>query len=146
MQIEYVLSQKSSLKKINRADIDYPLPDLKNSENSKATVIAKWFMAWIDDGFANNKFSDKSLLPIKSELAYFLGVSVGTIQNALRYIEDLGYVESKQRIGTLIKSRESANSRFRKLTSKREIAINEIKKFISDNKLKSGDTLPSSRA
>lgn len=146
MQIEYVLSQKSSLKKINIADIDYPLPDLKNSDSSKATIIAKWFMEWIDDGFANNKFADKSLLPIKSELAYFLGVSVGTVQNALRYIEDLGYVESKQRIGTLIKSRESANSRFRKLTSKREIAINEIKKFISDNKLKSGDTLPSSRA
>lgn len=146
MQINYVLPKKSNLRRIKISDITYPVPDLKVIDESKVLVIAKWLTCWIDSDLAQNKIFVNDLLPTKAEFAYFLGVSVGTIQNALRYIEDLGYVESKQRIGTLIKDRSIKSQNMRKLTSKREIAIIEIKKFIISNKLKVGQSLPSSRA
>ena len=102
-------------------------------------------MQWIENGLKNHNLELNNLLPSKAEFAYFLGVSVGTIQNALRYIEDLGYVESKQCIGTIIRDPKSTTANMRKLTSKREIAIDEIKQFIIEHQFKIGQILPSSR-
>lgn len=144
MQINYVLPQKADLRQIKTDEILIGLPNLKNITESKAVAIAKWLMNWIDIDLNTNKIQAGNLLPSKPELAFLLGVSIGTVQNALRYIEDLGYIESKQCIGTLIKDKNSSTS-IRKLTSKREIAIVEIKKFIKLNKFQSQDTLPSSR-
>ena len=97
--IKYILPQKSKLKQIKISEINFTLPDLKNIEESKAIAIAKWLMHWID---SDKSVKPNTLLPSKPELAYMLGVSIGTIQNSLRYIEDMGYVESKQCIGTII--------------------------------------------
>jgi DNA-binding GntR family transcriptional regulator len=144
--MEYIFPQKADLDRIVLANLDLEIPDIKNTEESKSVAIAKWMMGWIDEYISNGKISIGNLLPTKADFAYFLGVSVGTIQNALRYIEDMGYVESKQRIGTIIKDKNIKNSSIRKLTSKRESAINDIKKFIISNKIKVGHTLPSSRA
>lgn len=141
---DYILPQKAELKQIKIDDISIDLPDLKNIEESKAIAIAKWLMSWIDKDLANGKIFTGNLLPSKPDLAFRLGVSIGTIQNSLRYIEDSGYIESKQCIGTMIRDRNSEPA-MRKLTSKREIAIAEIKKFIKLNKFKTGDILPSSR-
>lgn len=143
---DYIFPQKADLKHINLSELDLSTPDLKNTDEAKSVVIAKWLMASIDRLLSSGKISVGNLLPTKAELAYFLGVSVGTIQNALRYIEDFNYVESKQRIGTIIKDKNSVSGGVRKLTSKREMAILKIKKFIISNKIKSGETLPSSRA
>ena len=85
------------------------------------------------------------MLPSKPELAYMLGVSIGTVQNAIRYIEDLGYVEAKQCMGTLIKDRNGEDVEVRKKTAKREVAVNSIKQYIIDNKLQVGSILPASR-
>ncbi len=137
--------QKSDLKRINISDISLDLPDLKNINESKAIVIGKWLAKWLETDLKNGNIKLNCLLPAKAEFAYLLGVSIGTIQNALRYIEDLGYVESKQCIGTLVKDNKKKTSSMRKLTSKREIAIEEIKKFIIKNKYKAGENLPSSR-
>lgn len=131
---------KSSLNQIEINDINENLPDLKNIKESKAVTIGKWLTNVISK---NKKVMPNSLLPAKPDLAYMLGVSIGTIQNALRYIEDLGYVESKQCIGTIIRDKNS--DELRKLTSKREIAINAIKKYIIDNGYKVGNSLPSTR-
>ncbi len=139
---KYIFPQKSKLQKIKINDINFELPDLKNIEESKSVAIAKWMMNWIDN---DKNIKPNYLLPNKPELAYMLGVSIGTIQNSLRYIEDMGYVESKQCIGTIIKDRNSKNNSVRKLTSKREIAISAIKKFIIDKKLQKGQNMPSSR-
>jgi len=145
MHTEYIFPAKSKLRKIKTTDITYPVPDLKNCNSSKAETIAGWLAAWIDADISLGNIKANDLLPAKSEFAYFLGVSVGTVQNALRYAEDAGYVESKQRIGTMIKDRSQSGSVIRKLTSKREIAIIEIKNFILNNKYKAGQILPSSR-
>lgn len=140
--IKYILPQKSELKQIKVNDINFALPDLKNITESKAIAIAKWLMHWID---CDKTVKPNTLLPSKPELAYLLGVSIGTIQNSLRYIEDMGYVESKQCIGTIIRDRNNSDCSMRKLTSKREIAIDAIKKYILDKKISVGHPLPSSR-
>lgn len=139
---KFIRPLKSELHKIKIDDIAVSLPDLKNATESKAITIGKWLTNWIDN---DKSIEPNFLLPTKPELAYFLGVSIGTIQNALRYIEDLGYVESKQCIGTIIRDRKNTINNIRKLTSKREIAINSIKKFIIENKIKIDEALPSSR-
>lgn len=139
---KYSCPQKSELKKLSINEISANLPELKNISESKAVAIGKWLISEIE----NCKYiKANSLLPTKPELAYLLGVSIGTIQNALRYVEDLGYVESKQCIGTIVRDRKNSESNIRKLTSKREIAINSIKKLICENNIKIGSLLPSSR-
>lgn len=140
--MEYVLPQKSSLKQIKISDINTNLPDLKNITEPKAAVIAKWLINCIDK---NKNFKPNFLLPSKPDLAYLLGVSIGTIQNALRYVEDSGYVESKQCIGTIIRDKNNSNYTMRKLTSKREIAISSIKKYIKNKNLQKDSLLPSTR-
>lgn len=136
--------QKKTLKQIQISDITLKLPDLKNSETSKATAISKWLTDWIEQDLKSGKISAGDLIPSKPDLAFHLGVSTGTIQNALRLTEDLGYVVSKQCIGTVVKEKSSI-SEIRKLTSKREKAVNDLKKFILENKFKTGALLPSAR-
>ncbi|UKI40579.1 MAG: GntR family transcriptional regulator [Candidatus Melainabacteria bacterium] len=80
------------------------------------------------------------LLPSKQILAKHLSVSVGTIQSAIRYIEDLGYVESKQKIGTIIKTSKEAV--FKKLTSKRDLTVDFIRQYILEQNLKKDEILP----
>ncbi len=142
---DYILPQKANFKKIELSKLNLKTPNLKNTDESKAVTIAKWMMSWMDELVKNKTIHYGELLPTKDEFAYFLGVSIGTIQNSLRYIEDRGYVESKQRIGTILKDRKNNSIKFRKLTSKREMAISEIKKFIQSSKYKIGTILPSAR-
>ena len=102
-QNKYMFPKKSELKQIPISHITKELPDLKNSEGSKSVVIGNWIAEWIVSDLASGKIEINNILPSKAEFAYLLGVSIGTVQNALRYIEDLGYVESKQCIGTLVR-------------------------------------------
>lgn len=146
MKNNFILPQKSNLKQIKVSNIGIDLPDLKNISESKAIAIANWMMNWIKTDLANGNIQVNDLLPSKPDMAYLLGVSIGTIQNSLRYIEDLGFVESKQCIGTLVKDPEKSEQVLRKLTSKRELAITEIKKYILNNKFKISQPLPSSRS
>ncbi len=139
---KYIRPQKGNLHKIKVSDINFPLPELKVHKESKAVTLGKWFIKWIEN---DENVKPNYLLPSKPELAYMLGVSIGTVQNAIRYIEDLGYVEAKQCMGTLIKDRNGENVEVRKKTAKREVAVNSIKQYIIDNKLQVGSILPASR-
>ena len=139
---KYIRPQKGNLHKIKVSDINFPLPELKVHKESKAVALGKWFINWIEN---DKSVKPNYLLPSKPELAYMLGVSIGTVQNAIRYIEDLGYVEAKQCMGTLIKDRNAENQEVRKKTAKREVAVNSIKQYIVENKLQIGSILPASR-
>ncbi len=139
---KYIRPQKGNLHKIKVSDINFPLPELKVHKESKAVTLGKWFIKWIEN---DENVKPNYLLPSKPELAYMLGVSIGTVQNAIRYIEDLGYVEAKQCMGTLIKDRNGEDVEVRKKTAKREVAVNSIKQYIIDNKLQVGSILPASR-
>ena len=94
--------QKDKLYYMNIKEIDVELPNLKVSAESKFLIIGKWMAKWVKEYLVCGKISENYVLPSKSEFAYLLGVSLGTVQNAIRYVEDLGIVESKQCIGTLV--------------------------------------------
>lgn len=141
----YMFPQKSQLVSIRILDITKELPDLKNISESKSIVIGKWLAEWIKEDLNQGKIKINNLLPSKAEFAYHLGVSIGTIQNSFRYLEDLGFVESKQCIGTLVRDPEKRTASFRKLTSKREIAVEAIKRYLLTDSFKVGDVLPSSK-
>lgn len=142
---KFLLLDKSELKKLTVKDISTALPDLKNIFESKAIVIANWLIAWIETDFKAGKIKETDLLPQKADLAYHLGVSIGTMQNAFRYIEDKGYVESKQCLGTMVRDWKKPSLNVRKLTSKRDICVELIKKYIIEKKVKIGQKIPSSR-
>lgn len=134
-------SQKNNdLKKIDFQTLPKKIPDFKNTFESKDNIVKKWLIDWINSILKSNENNINLLLPSKKIIAKHLGVSIGTIQSAIRYIEDLGYVESKQKIGTVIKT--SRTPIFRKLTSKRDLTINYIRRYIKEHNLKSGDVLP----
>ena len=141
----YMFPKKSELKRIEISQITKPLPDLKNSEDSKSVAVGNWIAEWIVSELESGKIEINNVLPSKAEFAYMLGVSIGTVQNALRYIEDLGYVESKQCIGTLVRDHKQQTTSLRKLTSKRDLAIDEIKRYIKTGGFSVGSMLPSSR-
>lgn len=146
MNKEYIFPKKSDFKVIDISQIDIELPELKDISESKSVVIGKWLMNYIEHALDDNKIEVNSIMPSKAEFAYKLGVSIGTMQNAFRYIEDLGYVESKQCIGTLVRNYKEPVTILRKLTSKRDMASEIIKRSILNGGYKVGMALPSSRA
>jgi len=141
--MKYVNYKKNDLKHIEISDLKISLPDLKTS--GKTQTIANWLMGWIDNALEHKKISFGYLLPAKAELAYALGVSLGTVQNVLRTLEDRGYIYSKQCIGSIIKDRNDSESEIRKRTSKKDIAEEKIKNYIKLNNFSTGDVLPVSR-
>lgn len=138
--------EKSELKRIEISQLPKEIPDFKNSFDKKDSIIKNWLTNWITKGLAKGKLQENTLLPKKQDLAYYLGVSVGTVQNAIRCVEDSGLLESKQRIGTILRSSNSSNPIIRKASSKREKIIAQIKQYILQQNMKKGDTLPSVRA
>lgn len=139
--------EKNELKRIEITELPKDVPNFKNTFESKDSVIKKWLTDWITSGIKKGKLKENALLPKKADLAYYLGVSVGTVQNAIRFVEDSGLLESKQRIGTIIRNgSDVSNPIIRKAASKREKVISQIKKYIIDNELKVNQSLPSARA
>ncbi len=110
---------------------------------NKVNKIANWLINWIKKSLEDGNIKPYDFLPQKGDLAFHIGVSIGTMQNVFRIVEDNGYIESKQRIGSYIKDTNIVSSE--KLTSKREVAVEAIKQYIADNNLKTGDTLISIR-
>lgn len=143
MNNSYRCAKKSDFKTLSINDIGIDLPDLKNIFESKAVVIGKWLIKYIEHGLNTGSVEVGNILPPKPDFAYKLGVSLGTMQNAFRYIEDMGYVQSKQCIGTVVCDYKKAV--FRKLTSKRDLAVEAIKRYIQTSSFKVGMPLPSSR-
>jgi len=139
------LIKKSSLTKIDVSALPEKLPDFRNSSKTKDAILADWLVNWIDSAIKEDKVRPNQLLPQKNVIANKVNVSIGTVQTAIRLIEDMGYVESKQRIGTFIADRSNNDKEIRKQTSKRDNAIEALKKFIITSGYKVEDTLPSSR-
>ena len=110
---------------------------------NKVNKLSKWLIAWIVFSLQNGKVQPYDLLPSKAEFASHIGVSLGTMQNVFRFVEDAGYIESKQKVGTYIKDRKASD--VAKLTSKKDYAIDSIKQYMRENGYKQGDVLISTR-
>ena len=126
----YTKLEKNELQRIEINQLPKEIPNFKNSFESKDSMIKQWLSDWITKGVKKGQLKENTLLPKKADLAYYLGVSVGTVQNAIRYVEDSGLLESKQRIGTIIRSSNAQNPIIKKASSKREKVITLIKKYI----------------
>lgn len=109
----------------------------------KADKLAKWIISWIVLSLKNKKIAPGDFLPSKAELACHIGVSLGTMQNVFRLVEDAGYIESKQKVGSVVKDRTNKN--IQKLTSKKDLAEESIKKYLKENDFKPKDKLVSTR-
>jgi DNA-binding GntR family transcriptional regulator len=136
---------KATLTRLDVSILPREIPDFEAPGATKDTLIAEWLKNWISSSLQAGTITEQHLLPKKGEIAVYLGVSVGTVQNAIRYIEDDGFVESKQRIGTLIRDPEASGFRMRKQTSKRDQAVTAIKHYIVAQDFQPGQTLPSAR-
>ena len=111
---------------------------------NKTEKIFCWLKLWIESSLKRKIINYGDRLPIKGDLAFHIGVSLGTIQNVFRMLEDVQIIESKQRIGSFIKN-PNTNCGVEKMTSKKDFAIESIKNYIKENNLQSGDVLLSTR-
>lgn len=132
-------------RKISINELPVEIPDFSSGYEPKDFVIKKWITNWILTAIKANKIKENDILPSKSEISEYLGVSNGTVQNAIRYIEDEGLLKSKQKMGTMISNTTNPVSTISKSTSKREKAVIAIKKAIVMNKYKVGKPIPSTR-
>lgn len=133
------------MKKIQISQINFPPPNLKDAKQTKEQTILEWLIEWVNFSINSSHIKYGDFLPEKSKLAKYLGVSIGTIQNAIRQAEDMGYFESRQSVGTVIKNPDEQGKFFEKTFSKKDEATILVKKYIIDSKLKLGNALPSTK-
>ena len=119
---------KNNRRKITLAEMVPHIHSFAVNEN-KVDKLTAWLRSWIKASLESGKISEYDLLPTKAEFAYHICVSQGTMQNVFRNLENEGIVESKQRIGTYIKPK-NAKQKSEKLTSKRELIVEDLKKYI----------------
>ncbi len=134
-----------SRRKINIDELPGEIPDFTSTFEPKDSIIKKWIINWIMSAIEKKTIKENDILPKKSEISDYLGVSVGTVQNAIRYVEDAGYLKSKQKLGTMISAASNPISDTQKSTSKRDKAILAIKKIIIQKGYKIGKPIPSTR-
>ena len=135
------MSQISVPRRITVAEMAPHVHGFGINEN-KVNKITSWLSEWIRSALSSGKIKPDDFMPSKGDLAFHIGVSKGTIQNVFRNLEDIGLVESKQRVGTYIKNPESS---IEKLTSKRELAIEAVKEYLVKNHYKPQECLISAR-
>lgn len=136
---------KYKQRKIDISELPKEIPDFSSSFEPKDSVIKKWLINWILSSIKKKTINENDLLPSKAEISNYLGVSIGTVQNAIRFVEDEGYLISKQKLGTSICSQTNPINNVRKSTTKRDKAVAAIKKTIIQNYYKIGKAIPSTR-
>ena len=138
------MPEKSKSRQITVAEMAPHVHNFYNGEN-KVVKITLWLEKWIKESLDSNNIAPYDFLPLKGDLAFHIGVSIGTIQAVYRRLEDFNLVESKQRIGTYIKDNSVKINNLIRHTSKREEICEKIKNFLKENDYKIGDKIPSSR-
>lgn len=132
-------------RKIAISELPSEIPDFSSTFEPKDSIIKKWIINWILSAISNNSIKENDIIPSKTQISEHLGVSVGTVQNAIRYVEDEGYLKSKQKLGTMISDVTNPITNVLKSTSKRDKAILAIKKIIVQKDFKVGKPIPSTR-
>ena len=132
-------------RRISINELPVEIPDFSSTYEPKDSIIKKWIISWILSAISKNQIKENDILPHKKDISEHLGVSVGTVQNAIRYVEDEGYLKSKQKLGTMISNFSNPIQDNIKSTSKREKTILAIKKAIIQKEYKIGKPIPSTR-
>ncbi len=145
MNISKNFTVKNNLEQVHIDEFTTEMPELKNISESKASAIGKWLISRIEALLSTNSIRPGQLLPAKGDFAYRLGVSIGTVQNALKYVEDNGFIEAKPCIGTIVRDKNTPAMFSKKSTSKRDIIISKIKNYIKENNFQIGDNISSAK-
>ncbi len=132
-------------RKIAINELPIEVPDFTSTFEPKDSIIKKWIINWILSSIEKKTIKENDILPKKSEISDYLGVSVGTVQNAIRYVEDEGYLKSKQRLGTMISGTTNPISEIKKSTSKRDKSIIAVQRVIMQKGYAIGKPIPSTR-
>ena len=132
-----------NIEKLNINSFKEKTPDFKNSKINKDILVKDWLINNIKVLDIGNDKNIIYMLPEKAVFAYKLGVSIGTVQSAIRYLEDENYVISKQRMGTFIITDKEDNIPVIKSHSKKDKAYTLLNEYILSQKI--GDKLPSTR-
>ncbi len=135
----------SENRRISVSELPSEIPDFSASFEPKDSLIKKWIINWIKSAISKKEIKENDLIPNKADISHHLGVSIGTVQNAIRYVEDEGYLKSKQKLGTMISNCTNPISQDNKSTSKRDKAVLAIKKAIIQKNYKIGKPIPSTR-
>ena len=107
----------------------------------KEFLVLSWLIAFREHLLKNKIANYGDIMPNKKDISKFLKVSTGTVQNAFKYAEDKGFFTSKQCIGTLIKD-ENEKAPV-KMISKKDKAVIEIKRYLSNQKYDENEFIPS---
>lgn len=135
-------AEQNEQRRINISELPKDIPDFSCSYEPKQSLVKKWLLGWILSATKKNTIKVNDIIPCKSDISEHLGVSMGTVQNAIRCIEDEGYLKSKQRTGTMISNVTNPISNNLKSTSKRDKTIDAIKIYIKQKNIKVGKTIP----
>ena len=136
------MSQIDAGRRITVAEMAPHVHTFLPNEN-KVNKISDWLAKWIVKSLNEGKIKPYDFLPTKGDLAFHTGVSLGTMQNVFRIVEDNGLIESKQKVGSYIKDPQKKG--IEKLTSKRDVTAEIIKNYIKEKRFKEGDALTSAR-
>ena len=103
------------------------IPDYASAKGSHKTALTlAWLEKFLTDGLDKGIIKPGALFPSKAEIAEHLGVGAGTVQIAVRVLEDKGYVKCKQRVGTVVCGVEDSSSGVFKQTTKRDVLIGNL--------------------
>lgn len=125
------------MKHLTLNDIKIEKPDYKAAKKPKGEIISSWLIDWIKHSLEYGIADFGDLIPTKEDLAKFLEVSPATVQNSIRQVKNLGYLSSKQSVGTCIcdfYSKDIMNSQDELYHG--TIAECKIKKIVLDKKIK----------
>ncbi len=130
------------MKHLTLDDIKIPKPDFDSSKTPKGEVVSKWLIEWIKYSLEYGIADIGDLIPSKEDLSLFLNVSPATVQNSIRYVKNLGYLISKQSIGTSIADFYSKELNEKDDLYKGTLTECKIKKIILEKGIKLNSQIP----
>lgn len=131
------------MKRLEISFFEKYMDNLVIKDKEKLSAIIDWLENIIRIELNSITINDNILMPKKRDLAEFLEVGIGTVQNAYRCLEDKGLLASKQCVGTFIVFENDL--KILKSTSKKDVAFNMVKKHLKKKGLEVGDELKSIR-
>ena len=132
------------MKHLTLDDIKISKPDFDASRKvPKGQLVTDWLIKWIEHSLEFGIADIGDFLPTKEELAKFLDVSTATIQNSIRQIKDMGYVISKQSLGTCIADFYSKDIKSQDELYHGTITECKIKKIVLDDEIELNKAIPS---
>ncbi len=124
------------MKQITLEDIKIPKPNFAASKTPKGQLISSWLIDLIKHLLECGLADVGDFLPTKEEFAKYLDVSSATMQISIRQVKNLGYLNSKQSIGTYIADFYSNDIKQDDCLCHSSVASCKIKKIIIDEKIR----------